>query len=177
MKRLIRLLFLFSLIGVSTGGCELFQGVKWDEGYYYIFTINPSEAGEHNFSEEKIQTDIDQILADNNIKEKRLESVIIKEIKATIQPNSHESNFNKMESGKIYMKGKGMSQVTVAYWPSPIPSNVSTVILDHTSDELKDHLLSGELDFSGIGILNAAHEGETYVRVDVQFELTGKVLF
>jgi len=177
MKRFTKLLFLFTLIGVLSGGCELFQGVKWDEGYYYIFTINPSEAGEQNFSEESIPTDIQQILDDNNIKEEKLQSVVIKEIKATIQPNSHESNFNKLESGKIYMQGDGMSQVTVAWWPSPVPSNVSTVILDHTSDELRDHLLSGELDFSGIGILNAAHEGTTYVRIDVTFELNGKVLF
>lgn len=177
MKRLIKLLFLFTLLGIVAGGCELFQGVKWDEGYYYIFEINPAEAGPHSFSEESIPTDIDQILSENNINENKLESVKIKEVKATIEPNSHESNFNKMESGKIFMQGTGLSQVLVATWPSPVPSNASSVILNHTNEELRDHLLSGELNFLGTGVLNAAHEGTTYVRVDVTFELNGKVLF
>jgi hypothetical protein len=149
--------------------------VKWDEGYYYIFQINPAEAGPHTFSEENISTDIDQILADNNINENKLESVKIKEVKATIQQNSHETDFSKLQSGKLYMKGKGLSQVTLATWTSP--SSSSSVILNHSDQELRDHLLSGELDFSGTGVLNAAHEGTTYVRVDVTFELNGKVLF
>jgi len=175
MKKLIKLLFLFSLLGIAAGGCELFQGVKWDEGYYYVFQINPAEAGPHTFTEENIPTDIDEILAANNINEKRLESVKIKEVKATIQSNSHESDFSKLESGKLYMKGKGMTQVTLATWTSP--SSSSSVILKHSDQELRDHLLSSELNFSGTGVLNAAHEGTTYVRVDVTFKLTGKVLF
>ena len=176
MKRLIKLLFLFTLIGVLAGGCELLQGVKFDEGYYYVFTINPTEAGEYNFTEEVVTTDIQQVLDDNNLKEKKLKSVVIKEIKATIQPNSHASNFNILESGKIYMHGEGMKEVTVAWWPSPVPQNVSTVILDNSSDEMKDHILSGKLYFSGLGMLNAAHGGTTMVRVDVTFELNGKVI-
>jgi len=175
MKRLTKLLFLFTLLGVVAGGCELFQGVKWDEGYYYIFQINPAEAGPQTFAEENIPTDIDEILAENNINSNKLESVKLKEVKATIEPNSHESNFSKLESGKLYMKGKGMTQVSLATWTSP--SSSSSVILNHSDQELRDHLLSGELIFSGTGVLNAAHEGTTYVRVDVTFELNGKVLF
>ena len=176
MKRLIKLLFLFSLLGILAGGCELFQGVKWDEGYYYTFTIDPAEAGEYGFKEEAVPTDIQKVLDDNNVKENKLKSVVIKEIKATIQSNSHESNFNLLEDGKITMHGEGMSPVDVAWWPGPAPQNVSSVLLDHTSNELKDHILSGTLYFSGFANLKAAHEGTTYVRVDVQFELNGKIL-
>jgi hypothetical protein len=177
MKRLSKLLFLFTLLGIIAGGCELFQGVKWDEGYNYTFTINPAEAGTHSFSEENIPTDIDQILSDNGITEKRLESVKIKEIKATIQPNSHESTFDIMDSGTLYMQGKGLTQVAVATWPNPVPAGASSVVLKHNENELRDHLLSGELTFTGNALLNAAHGGTTYVRVDVTFELNGKVLF
>ena len=177
MKRLIKLLFLFTLLGVVAGGCELFQGVKWDEGYNYTFTINPAEAGTHSFSEEKIPTDIDQILSDNGINANRLESVKIKEIKATIEPGSHETNFDIMKSGKLLMQGKGLSAIQVATWPNPVPAGTSSLALKHTGEELRDHLLSGELTFTGSAVLSEAHEGTTYVRVDVTFELNGRVLF
>jgi hypothetical protein len=176
MNRLIKLLFLFSLIGVLAGGCDLLQGVKFDENYYYVFTINPTEAGEYDFTEEVITTDIQQVLDDNNIKEKKLESVVIKEITATIQQGSHETTFNILNSGNITMHGEGMSEVTVAWWPDPVPAGVSSVKLDHNSDNLKDHLLSGKLYFGGVGTLNAAHGGTTMVRVDVIFELNGKII-
>jgi hypothetical protein len=176
MKRFIKPLFVFSLIGLLAGGCELLQGVKFDEGYYYVFTINPTEAGDYDFAEEVITTDIQKVLDDNNIKEKKLKSVIIKEIKATIQPGSHETTFNILEGGTLYMHGENMKTVTVAYWPDPAPQNVSTVILDHNSDEMKDHVLSGKLYFSGVGTLNADHNGITMVRVDVTFELNGKII-
>ena len=177
MKRLIKLLFLFTLLGIVAGGCELFQGVKWDEGYYYIFTINPAEAGTNSFSEENIPTDIDEILSENGIKENKLESVKIKEIKATIEPNSHETDFDIMESGKLLMQGKNLSAVQVATWPDPVPAGTSSLILKHTDQELRDHLLSDELTFTGSAVFNAAHEGTTYVRVDITFELNGKGLF
>jgi len=176
MKRLIKLLFLFSLIGVLAGGCELLKGVKFDESYYYVFTINPTEAGEYNFDEEVITTDIQQVLDDNNIKEKKLESVVIKEITATIQQGSHITTFDILSSGNITLHGEGMSAVTVAWWPDPVPASVSTVKLDHNTDNLKDHLLSGKLYFAGSGILNAAHGGTSMVRVDVIFELNGKII-
>ena len=175
MKRLIKLLFLFTLLGVVAGGCELFQGVKWDEGYYYIFQINPAEEGPYTFTEENIPTEIDDILAENNISEKRLESVKIMEVKATIQPNSHESDFSKLQSGEVYMNGTGLPKVKLATWDSP--SSSSSVIINHSDQELRDHLLSSQLNFSGNGVLNAEHAGTTYVRVDVKFELTAKVLF
>ena len=175
MKRLTKLLFLFTLLGVVAGGCELFQGVKWDEGYYYIFQVNPAEAGPHTFTEDNIPTEIDDILAENNINSNRLESVKIKEVKATIQSNSAESDFSKLQSGELYMNGTGLPKVKLASWTSP--SSSSSIIIPHSDQELRDHLLSTQLNFSGNGVLNAAHEGITYVRVDVQFELTGKVLF
>jgi hypothetical protein len=176
MRRLIKLLLLFSLLGVLAGGCELLQGVKFDEGYYYVFTIDPTEAGDYYFNEEVVTTDIQQVLDDNNIKEKKLKSVVIKEIKATIQPGSHESTFNILKSGKITMHGDGMTPVDVAWVPDPVTQNVSTMLLDHSSDDLKDHILSGTLFFAGMGVLNADHEGTTMVRVDVTFELNGKVI-
>jgi hypothetical protein len=177
MKRLIKLLFLFTLLGVVAGGCQLFQGVKWDESYWYVFQINPADAGTHGFTREDIPTEINQILDENNINANRVKSVVIKEVKATIQSGSLAKNFDIMDSGKLYMNGDGLSPVTVAWWPDPIPSGQTSLILDHTSEELKDHLLTDQLSFAGEGYLNAAHEGTTWVRVDITFEITGKVLF
>jgi hypothetical protein len=177
MKRPIKLLLLFTLLGLMAGGCQLFQGVKWDESYWYVFQIDPAEAGTHDFTREDIPTEINEILDENNISEKRVKSVVLKEVKATIQSNSHATNFDFMDNGKLYMNGQGLSQVTIAWWPDPMPTGKSSIILDHTSEELKDHLLTDQLSFAGVGYLNAAHEGTTWVRVDVTFEITGKVLF
>ena len=74
------------------------------------------------------------------------------------------------------MHGDGMTPVDVAWVPDPVTQNVSTMLLDHNSDNFKDHILSGTLFFGGMGVLNADHEGTTWVRVDVTFELNGKVI-
>ncbi len=175
MKRLTKLLLLFTLIGVLAGGCELLKNsLKFDsDTYYYDFTINPTEAGTYDFDEQIITTGVTQLLEDNNIKSKKLKSARIVEIRAVIQ-SAH--TFDILDDGEIWFKMSGSSAKVVAWWPSPIPAGSTDVALDATSDDLKDFILSDEFTIGGVGTLNSALTTQAVVRVWFTFELEAKII-
>ncbi len=176
MKRFAKLLLLFTLVGIITGGCELLKNsVKVDSDTYgYNFPINPTAAGIYSFEEGVITTGVDQILEDNNIKEKKLKSAKIVEMKAWIY-STH--TFDVVNDGEIYFKMNATSSAkTVAWFPTTIPAGATELDLDFTSDDLKDYILQDSFIVGGWTELNAAIEEPASVYVEFSFELEARVL-
>ena len=176
MKKFTKLLLLFTLIGVLTGGCELLKNsTKVDSDTYgYTFPINPTEAGTYSFEEGIITTDIESILDDNNVKRNKLKSAKITEMKAWIY-SSH--TFDVVDDGEIYFKFNATSsEKTVAWLPSTIPAGATELDLDFTSDDLKDYILQDSFIIGGWAELNAALEDPASVYVEFSFELEARVI-
>ena len=176
MKKITKLFLLFTLVGFLTGGCELLKNsVKVDSDTYgHTFYIDPSEPGTYDFEEGVITTDIDAILEDNDIKEKKLKSARITEMTAYLY-TSH--SFDILDDGEIYFKFNASSaEKTVAWLPSTVPAGVLELDLDFTSDDLKDYILQDSFIIGGWGQLNAAIEEQAVVYVEFSFELEARVL-
>jgi hypothetical protein len=175
MKRLTKLLLLFTLVGVLTGGCELLKNaVKFDsDTYYYDFTINPTEAGVYTFDESVITTGVNQILDDNNVKREKLKSATITEIVAEIQS---EHTFDILDDGVVYIQAGKLSKIALAHWPSPVPASSKSVALDANSANFKDYILEDSFTLSGEATLNSALTSQAIVRVWFSFELEAKII-
>jgi hypothetical protein len=177
MKRLIKLLFLFSLIGILAGGCELLRNsVKFNEDYSVTFTINASEDLEHDFIEQVITTNIQEILDDNGVSAEKLRSATLIEVRAEIESGSSEINFDKVVDGEVYLKLGTKSPLKVAWWDTSTGSGKTVAYLDHTSENLKDYILADTFSAGGWVELNKPTEGTSWVTVYLVFELDGKIL-
>ncbi len=178
MKRLIKLLFLFSLIGVLAGGCELLQNsVKFNEDYSVTFTINPSgENLTQAFIEQNITTNIQQLLDDNGLNSDKLRSATLIEVRAELESGSHESNFDKVIDGEIWLAYGSKSPFKAAWWNSSTPPGSTVAYLDYNSTDLKEMLLQSSFSAGGWIQLNTPTEGVSYVTVYFVFELDGKLL-
>ncbi len=174
MKRITKLLLLFTLVGVLTGGCELLTNtVKVDsDTYYYDFVINPTEAGPYSFSEQVISTDINQLLDDNNVKREKIKSVKISAIRAVII-SAH--TFDILDSGEIYL-GSGTTKTTMAWWPVPVPAGSTDVPLDASSDDFKDLILQDTFTIGGSCNLSGPLTTQAMVQVWFEFELEFKLI-
>ena len=176
MKRFTKLLFLFTLIGILSGGCELLQNsVKFNEDYSVTFTINAQEDLTHQFIEQNIVTNIQQLLDDNGIKAEKLKSATLIEVRAELEPGSAETNFDKVVDGEIYL-AYGTKVIKAAWWNTSTPAGSTVAKLDHTSENLKDLILSSSFSAGGWIQMNAPTTGTSYVTVYLVFELDGKLL-
>ena len=176
MKRFTKLLFLFTLIGVLSGGCELLtNSVKFNEEYSVTFTINPSEDNTHQFVDQDIITNIQQLLDDNGLKTDKLKSATLVEVRAEIEPGSAELNFDKVVDGEIHLK-YGTKVIKAAWWNTSTGTGKTIAKLDHTSENLKDLILSSSFSAGGWMELNGPTPGISYVTVYLVFELDGKLI-
>jgi hypothetical protein len=179
MKRFTKLLFLFTLIGVLSGGCELLQNsVKFNEDYSVTFTINPSgEDLTQWFIEQNVTTNIQQLLEDEGLSTDKLRSATLIEVRAELESGSEEKNFDKVIDGEIYLQYGSGDPFKAAWWPTATPAAGSTVVnLVHNSTDLKDMLLQNSFNAGGWITLNAPTMGVSYVTVYFVFELDGKLL-
>ena len=176
MKRFTKLLLLFTLIGIVSGGCELLtNSVKFNEDYYVTFTINPQEDLTHQFIEKDIITNIQQLLDDNGLSTDKLKSATLVEVRAEIEPGSAETNFDKVVDGEIYL-AYGTNVIKAAWWNTSTGLGKTVAKLDHTSENLKDLILASSFSAGGWIQLNASTPGTSYVTVYLVFELDGKLL-
>jgi hypothetical protein len=176
MKRFTKLLFLFTLIGILSGGCELLtNSVKFNEDYSATFTINASENLNHELTEQTINTGIQQLLDDNGLNTDKLKSATLIEVRAEIESGSSETNFDKVVDGEIHLK-YGTTEIKAAWWNTSTPLGVSVAKMDHTSNNLKDLILASSFSISGWVQLNGPTTGTSYVTVYLVFELDGKLI-
>jgi hypothetical protein len=178
MKRFTKLLLLFTLIGILTGGCELLKNsVKFNEDYSVTFTINPSgEDLTQAFIEQNITTNIQQILDDNGISSDKLRSATLIEVRAELETGSFETNFDKVIDGEIWLAYGSKSPFKAAWWNTSTPAGSTVSKLDFNSTDLKDMLLQNSFSAGGWIQLNAPTLGVSYVTVYFVFELDGKLL-
>lgn len=178
MKRFTKLLFLFTLIGVLSGGCELLKNsVKFNEDYSVTFTINPSgEDLTQWFIEQNVQTNIQSILDDNNISADKLRSATLIEVRAELESGSAESNFDKIIDGEIHLQYGSEAAFKAAWWNTSTPAGSTVSYLDYNSTDLKGMLLTDSFNAGGWITLNAPTLGVSYVTVYFVFELDGKII-
>jgi hypothetical protein len=178
MKRLTKLLFLFTLIGVLSGGCELLRNsVKFNEDYSVTFTINPSgDDLTQWFVEQNVPVDIQEALDANNITAEKLRSATLIEVRAELESGSAESNFDKIIDGEIHLQYGTNAAFKAAWWPTSVAAGSTVAYLDFNSTDLKDMLLTDSFNAGGWITLNAPTLGVSYVTVYFVFELDGKIL-
>jgi hypothetical protein len=178
MKRITKLLLLFALIGVLSGGCELLRNsVKWNEDYSITFTINPSgEDLTQQFVTQIVQTNIQQVLDENNVNADQLRAANLIEVRAEIESGSHETNFDKVDDGAVWLQYGTENPFNAAWWPTGVPAGATVVKLDFNPTDLKSMLLEESFNAGGWVELNAPTEGTSYVTVYFVFELDGKIL-
>jgi len=178
MKRFTKLLLLFALIGVLSGGCELLKNsVKFNEDFSVTFTINPSgENLTQAFIEQSVTTDIQSILDANNISEDKLRSATLVEVRAELESGSEEKNFDKVIDGEIYLQYGSVTPFKAAWWNTSTPNGATVAKLDYNSTDLKDMILEKTFNAGGWITLNAPTMGVSYITVYFVFELDGKLL-
>lgn len=178
MKRFTKLLLLFSLIGVLSGGCELLKNsVKFNEDYSVTFTINPSgDDLTQYFIEQNVTTNIQSILDDNNISADKLRSATLIEVRAELESGSEEKNFDKIVDGEIYLQYGSGTAFKAAWWNTSTPAGATVAQLDFNSTDLKGMLLENSFNTGGWITLNAPTLGVSYVTIYFVFELDGKIL-
>jgi hypothetical protein len=178
MKRFTKLLFLFTLIGVLSGGCELLQNsVKFNADYDVTFTINPSgEDLTQWFIEQTVTTNIQQLLEDEGLSTDKLRSATLIEVRAELESGSEEKNFDKVVDGEIYLQYGSGDPFKAAWWPSATPAGSTVANLDYISTDLKDMLLQNSFNAGGWITLNVPTLGVSYITVYFVFELDGKLL-
>lgn len=178
MKRFTKLLFLFTLIGILSGGCELLQNsVKFNEDFDATFTINPSgEDLTQWFVEQNVTTNIQQLLDDEGISADKLRSATLVEVRAELESGSHETNFDKVIDGEIWLQYGSEAAFKAAWWPTSTPAGSTVVNLDNNSTDLKDMILQDSFTAGGWIQLDAPTTGVSYVTVYFVFELDGKLL-
>jgi hypothetical protein len=178
MKRFTKLLILFTLIGILSGGCELLRNsVKWNEDYSITFTINPSgEDLVQNFVTQIVYTNIQEVLDENNVNADQLRAANLIEVRAEIVPGSHETNFDKVDDGEVWLQYGTGSPFTAAWWPTSVPAGASVLKLEFNPTDLKQMLLEESFNAGGWVELNTPTEGTSYVTVYFVFELDGKIL-
>ena len=176
MKRFTKLLLLFTLIGVMSGGCELLQNsIKFNEDYSVTFTINASEDLVHELTAQTINTNIQQLLDDNGLNTDKLKSATLVEVRVEIETGSSEINFDKVVDGEIHLK-YGTTEIKAAWWNTSTGLGKTIAYLDHTSNNLKDLVLASSFTAGGWIEMNAPTVGTSYVTVYLVFELDGKLI-
>lgn len=178
MKRFTKLLFLFTLIGVVSGGCELLRNsVKFNEDYSVTFTINPSgDDLTQWFIEQNVPVDIQEALDANNVSKEQLRSATLIEVRAELQTGSTEQNFDKIIDGEIHLQYGSNAAFKAAWWPTTMEKGKKVAYLDYNSDDLKDMLFTESFNAGGWITLNAPTLGTSTIRVYFVFELDGKIL-
>ena len=178
MKRFTKLLFLFTLIGVLSGGCELLRNsVKFNEDYSVTFTINPSgEDLTQWFIEQSVTTNIQQLLEDEGLSTDKLRSATLIEVRAELESGSEEKNFDKVVDGEIYLQYGSVDPFKAAWWDPATGLGKTVAYLDYNSTDLKGMLLQNSFSAGGWIQLNTPTMGVSYVTVYFVFELDGKLL-
>ena len=177
MKRITKLLLLFTLIGVLSGGCELLRNsVKFNVDYSVTFTINPSgEDLTQWFIEQNVTTNIQQLLDDEGLSTDKLRSATLIEVRAELESGSEEKNFDKVVDSEIYLQYGSGDPFKAAWWDPATGLGKTVAYLDYNSTDLKDMLLQNSFSTGGWIQLNAPTMGVSYVTVYFVFQLDGEL--
>jgi hypothetical protein len=174
MKRsLLSLSFMIALILGIAVSCDLFDNVldiNFDTDYVDVtFTVNPSEAGPYTFTQEVIQSDLQQQIEDNGGSIGNLKDVNIKEI--VIEVASAEKNLNAFDQFDVFMSATAINEIKVASVGN-IPDGATSAVLQIEQSDVKKFLNEEEYTIRISGELGEAITEPIDMVAKIKYEVT-----
>jgi hypothetical protein len=133
------------------------------------FTVNPSPAGDYTFTQEIIQSELDQEIEDNGGDIGKIKSVKIDEcIFEVVTP---DRNFNEFKSIELYLKSATIAQKRVA-WIDDIPSNSTSETLTISNENLQSFLEEDSYTATAKGTLDEELKVAITIKAKVKYRVT-----
>lgn len=140
MKKSLTYLVVLAIAFLTLISCDELLGlINFDlENDSVEFVIGPASAGTHYIDVTSVETDIEQILEDNNVKGvDKIDEVILDSAILTIV--SGAINFDKIESIEIRVSAEGIDEILLASYMD-IPDGLTKLSLDLTDVNLADYI-------------------------------------
>jgi hypothetical protein len=165
------LLMAFMLAGtmVSCGLVEDLLDVSFTTGYDEVsFTVNPSDAGEYLFTEEYLQSDLEQEIADeggdiNNLKEVTINEAILEVVTAG-------KNLDPFDWVEVYISTPSIDEVMVAS-AEVIANGQVSVELQIAGDDLKNILEEEEYTVRVVGELGESIDEAIDLLIKIKYDV------
>ena len=173
MKNYIGIILIIVFLSFSSVSCDdLFGLLNFDSGEYTLeFVVSPlDEVGYHIFSEKVFESDLDSILAANDVSEDRLKEVIIKEAIARITDPDTTVFFDPLASFSVSLYTDSLGEKNIASM-DPVPDGVREIKLSLVDDDLKNYMFAPDFMISAMGALSEQIFNPIPVQVKVRFEL------
>jgi hypothetical protein len=174
MKRsLLSLSFMIALLLGITVSCDLFDNVldiNFDTDYVEVtFTVNPSEAGPYTFTQEILQSDLQQQIEDNGGSIGNLKSVNIKEV--VIEVASAGRDLNAFDQFDVFMSAASIDEIKVAS-VGTIPDGATSAALQIEQSDVKKFLNEDEYTVKISGELGEAITEPINLVAKIKYEVT-----
>jgi len=172
MKNYIGIILILLFLSFSSVSCdELFGLLNFDSDEYNIeFVISPiDQVGYHIFCEEVFESDLDSILAANDVSEDQLKEVNIKEAIALITDPDTTVFFDPLTKFSVSIYTDSLGEKTIASI-DPVPDGVRELTFSLADDDLKNYLFESDFMLSAIGVLSEQTLNPIPVKVKVKFE-------
>lgn len=172
MKNYIGIILIILFLSFSSVTCDdLFGLLNFDSDEYTLeFVISPiNQAGYHIFCEEVFESDLDSILAANDIAEDQLKEVIIKEAIARITDPDTTVFFDPLASFSVSLYTDSLGEINIASM-NPVPDGFREIKLSLSDDDLKNYMFQPDFMLSAMGILSEQTLKPIPVQVKVKFE-------
>jgi hypothetical protein len=161
------------IIILLTASCDgLFDdvGLSVYSGYYEIeVPVPPAEAGYHEFSQNIIYTDVEEILEKEGQQGKNVKQIKVHELNLEVMEKSVIKNFDAVDylCAEIV---KGTEYDTVAY-SFDIPVNGTAISMDIVKNNVKDYLLTEDYNIMMTGLLREELKDTLWVKGMVKYEI------
>ena len=172
MKRRMKIWALLLTVVLMAVSCdELLDqlNITFDLGPYNVdFVLEPETKGETVSDFDVVLVDLAKEVEDNGGKMDQLD--LIKLTSANIKIISGVSNFNAFESFDVYIKTPTKSEKKIA-WKNSVPMDVTELVPDFTSDNLKDYLQESEFTIVLKGVLREDLTQQANLQAEISFDV------
>lgn len=171
MKNHLGIILIIVFLSFSSVSCEDLFNLTFDSKEYTIeFTVRPiDETGFHIFKEKVIKSDLDSILAANDVTEDRLNEVHIREAIAVITSVDTTVFFDPLESFKVTIYTDSLNETTIAEM-DPVPDGLRELTIPLKGDDLRDYMFEPEFMLTALGVLSEQTTKAIPVQVKIKFE-------
>lgn len=161
------------MIALMTTSCDnLFDdvGLSVYSGYYEIdVLVPPAEACYHEFSQNLMYTDVEDILEKEGQQGKNIKQIKVHELNLNIMEKSTIENFDAVEFLCAEIS-EGTDYDTIACVFN-IPDNVSTISMDIVQNNVKDYVSMEEYNIIMTGNLREELTDTLWVKGKVKYEI------
>jgi len=174
MKRIsITGLIMAAMLAGTMVSCEQVEDlidISFTTGYDEVsFTVNPTNAGEYLFTEEYIQSDLEQEIEDNGGNIDNLKEVTINE--AILEVVSAGKNLDPFDWVEVYISTPSIAEVMVAS-AEVIASGQVSVELQIAGDDLKNILEEEEYTVRVVGELGESIDEAIDLVIKIKYNVT-----